>query len=431
MDVKKIIKDFREQLTQNALESEGLFIPLGIIGFIGFGFYYFVWTNITPTTYENAYLRIVAMILCFGLILKNYWPTKLRRYLPLYWYITLFYIMPFFFTFMIFKNNFSGVWVQNSMTALFFLILLANWLELIILLVLGVFSGYLLYVLTTKSLYFPDNFFGIIFAYLAVLGVGGLFVYIKIQKQKEKLKTMRTLAVDIAHELRTPLLAINLAADNIKYYLADLIFAYGLAKEAKLPIKELPQSQFKTLSIAVDDIEAETNYSNTIINMMLTNVEQQNIKASDFRTCSIAKCIDEALRRYPFQSDERALVHWDEKNDFEFIGQELLTIHILFNLLKNAIYYIRTAHKGDIHIWLELGNKDNKLYFRDTGMGIAADILPKIFDLFFSRTYHGSGIGLAFCKMVMQSYGGGIDCVSVEGEFTEFVLSFPVHLVKR
>src|SRR5207248_1330446 len=106
-------------------------------------------------------------------------------------------------------------------------------------------------------------------------------------------------------------------------------------------------------------------------------------------------------------------------------GQKVLTIHILFNLLKNAIYYIRTAHEGDIHIWLELGKKHNKLHFRDTGKGISADILPKIFDLFFSKTYHGSGIGLAFCKMVMQSYGGNIECDSVEGEFAEFILNFP------
>jgi len=53
-------------------------------------------------------------------------------------------------------------------------------------------------------------------------------------------------------------------------------------------------------------------------------------------------------------------------------------------------------------------------------------MLPKIFDRFFSSTHHGSGIGLAFCKLVMQAYGGNITCQSQQGEFTEFVLSFPV-----
>lgn len=65
------------------------------------------------------------------------------------------------------------------------------------------------------------------------------------------------------------------------------------------------------------------------------------------------------------------------------------------------------------------------MHFRDSGTGISADILPKIFDLFFSQTHHGSGIGLAFCKIVMESYGGKIECKSAEGEFTEFILSFP------
>lgn len=82
-------------------------------------------------------------------------------------------------------------------------------------------------------------------------------------------------------------------------------------------------------------------------------------------------------------------------------------------------------NKGNIQIWLERGNKYNELHFRDTGQGISADILPKIFDLFFTRTYHGSGIGLALCKTVMRRCGGKIECVSVEKEFTEFTLFFP------
>jgi len=423
--LKTIFVNFWFSIVTSAKKSEHQYVPLAIIGLFSFVGYYFIWHTITPGEYENIYLRLLGGFLCFCLIFKDYWPKAIKPILPLYWYTTLLYCFPFFFAFMLFKNPSSYVWLITMMTGLFFLMLLTNWVALTILTILGVGLAWIAYITTTDIVHLQTLFLKTLPTYITVLVAGGIFIYRTEVVQSEKLKTMRALAMDIAHELRTPLLAINLAADNIKYYLTDLTFAYGLAKEAKLPIKELPPSQFKILSSSLDDIEAETNYSNTVINMILANVEQQNIKATDFEKCSISRCIDEALRRYPFQSDEKSLIRWDGKNDFSFMGQELSTIHVLFNLLKNSIYYIREAHKGDIHIWLELGGKYNKLHFRDTGKGISADILPKVFDLFFSNTYHGSGIGLAFCKMVMQSYGGEIECESAEGEFTEFILSFP------
>jgi signal transduction histidine kinase len=51
--------------------------------------------------------------------------------------------------------------------------------------------------------------------------------------------------------------------------------------------------------------------------------------------------------------------------------------------------------------------------------------LPHIFDSFFTtESSTGTGVGLAFSKMVMQSHQGKIECASVEGEYTEFILSF-------
>ena len=117
-------------------------------------------------------------------------------------------------------------------------------------------------------------------------------------------------------------------------------------------------------------------------------------------------------------------MHW-KKSDFSFKGDELLMIHLLFNLLKNALYYIKVAGKGDIHIWCDQNEKHNILHFKDTGQGIAKKDLPHIFERFFTKTPHGTGIGLAFCKMVMNSLGGDITCSSHEKEFAEFTLLFP------
>jgi signal transduction histidine kinase len=63
----------------------------------------------------------------------------------------------------------------------------------------------------------------------------------------------------------------------------------------------------------------------------------------------------------------------------------------------------------------------------DTGSGIPQQALPHIFAPFFStkRTSGGAGMGLTFCKRVMEAFGGSIRCESAEGEYTTFALEFP------
>ncbi|MFT7099308.1 MAG: signal transduction histidine kinase [Rickettsiales bacterium] len=65
------------------------------------------------------------------------------------------------------------------------------------------------------------------------------------------------------------------------------------------------------------------------------------------------------------------------------------------------------------------------LHFKDDGIGIAADQLEFIFDDFFtSNKKGGTGIGLPFCKRVMNSFGGDISCKSEMGKGAEFCLRF-------
>jgi signal transduction histidine kinase len=135
--------------------------------------------------------------------------------------------------------------------------------------------------------------------------------------------------------------------------------------------------------------------------------------------------VEEALTEYPFLGDDRSMVTTQFDEDFEFKGNSLLIKHILFNLLKNSIYYVKAANKGDITIKAATVDGRHTLSFKDTGAGIAPDILPHIFDKFYSNTKYGTGIGLAFCRSVMKGLGGDITCKSQYGEYTEFILTFP------
>lgn len=157
---------------------------------------------------------------------------------------------------------------------------------------------------------------------------------------------------------------------------------------------------------------------------MLMNL-REDFKDAAIETCTIKKCVEEALKHYPFFPKDRELLHIQLDENFEFKGNPLLIKHIFFNLLKNSIYYVKDADKGEITIKTYQENGINVLSFKDTGTGIAPNILPHIFDKFYSRTKYGTGIGLAFCKSVMKSLDGDIACNSQYGEYTEFILTFP------
>jgi signal transduction histidine kinase len=118
-------------------------------------------------------------------------------------------------------------------------------------------------------------------------------------------------------------------------------------------------------------------------------------------------------------------VKWNREVNFHFWGDKTLMVHTLFNLFKNSLYYIHAAKKGIIEIWCEKKEDGNILHFKDTGKGILSDALPKLFEKFYTTTYHGTGLGLAFCKLAMTGFGGSIKCTSEYGEFTEFEMIFP------
>jgi PAS domain S-box-containing protein len=239
------------------------------------------------------------------------------------------------------------------------------------------------------------------------IGVFGFSVDITPQKQLEKMtsraETLRLISASMAHELRTPLRTIDAGLHYLQDQLADR----------------------KDLLEVIEDSRDETKAAFNVIDMLLIKADWSKISSTKFKSCSISECVENAISRYPFDGADRSLVGVKLDEDFSFHGDQELMAHVLFNLLKNAIYYIKVAGKGEVQIWASKAGKYNELHFKDTGSGISSKVLPHIFEKFYTKTPHGTGVGLAFCKLVMESFGGKIDCSSKEGEFAEFVLYFP------
>ncbi|MBX9804159.1 MAG: HAMP domain-containing histidine kinase [Alphaproteobacteria bacterium] len=239
---------------------------------------------------------------------------------------------------------------------------------------------------------------------------------------------MKSLAGTIAHEMRTPFLGIRASVGGIQKFLPPLIEGYHKAKDAQLDINPISEKNLHQLTETPENLTKITQSASMVIDMLLMTLKDDSFTDKNFETCFIGKCVTDMFHDYPLTSEQKALISWKDTPDFSFYGNKLLMKHVLFNLLKNALYYVKAANKGDVSLWTETTSSGNYLYFKDTGKGMPSSMVTHIFDRFYSHTQHGTGIGLAFCKSVMESFGGTILCESKEGEYTTFILKFPISM---
>jgi PAS domain S-box-containing protein len=123
--------------------------------------------------------------------------------------------------------------------------------------------------------------------------------------------------------------------------------------------------------------------------------------------------------------------------DFEKTGalpQVLADPHqmmqVFLNLILNAEQAIREVReKGTLRI--RLGKTDHTVWasFQDDGPGIAPEILPNIFDPFYTtkRPGRGTGLGLSICKAVLKEHGGNVEATSIPGGGAIFTVSLPIQ----
>ena len=103
---------------------------------------------------------------------------------------------------------------------------------------------------------------------------------------------------------------------------------------------------------------------------------------------------------------------------------------VIINLVANAINY--TPSGGSVQVTTELTDSFVVMTIEDTGIGIAADELPHIFERFYRsdtarQTANGTGLGLPIVREIVELHEGRIDVQSTPGEGTVFRVSLPIE----
>jgi two-component system, CAI-1 autoinducer sensor kinase/phosphatase CqsS len=242
---------------------------------------------------------------------------------------------------------------------------------------------------------------------------------------RHSLMSPMAVAATVAHEMRTPLASIRMQADALSELLPEVSKLYQLARAHGLLDNNHDSPADHRLLTLTRGMSQQVARLNVVIDMMLASSRMEKIDSSTFERHSMQACVTEAVASYPFQGKERDRVSVDVLGDYEFFGSDTLMVCVLFNLIKNSLYAIQSVDKGEIKIAVESGDSWHALTFTDTASGIPAAILPRIFDAFFTTKGSGAGIGLAFCQRAVGSFGGRMQCESVEGRHTTFIMEFP------
>ena len=217
----------------------------------------------------------------------------------------------------------------------------------------------------------------------------------------------------LAHELRNPLAPISTALEILKL---PRIEAATLHKT-----RAMMERQVHHLVRLVDDLLDVSRVMRGKIELRRESVELAAVIARAVET--VQPLIEVQGHRLELTlPQESLLVHADP----------VRLAQVVANLLTNAAKY--TEAKG--HIWISARQEDGDLValvVRDDGIGIAADMLPHIFELFVqvdhrsSRAQGGLGIGLTLAKNLVEMHGGTLEAGSAGlGEGCEFIVRLPL-----
>ena len=222
-------------------------------------------------------------------------------------------------------------------------------------------------------------------------------------RRRERLSEMGDMAAGVAHEIRNPLNAIAIAAQRLK-----LEFAPGVDKD-----------DYDRLTRNILD---ETARLNQILTRFL---ELARVKAAEEAPVDLAEAIGRAIASL---ADEAAAaevtIAYQRHDPVAVRGNRERLQQVFINLFKNSTQ----AMPDGGHITVTVTPDENSrvtIGVADTGPGFAADILPKIFQPYFTTKADGSGLGLALAYKTITECGGEISAANNSGEGAVITIVLP------
>ena len=223
--------------------------------------------------------------------------------------------------------------------------------------------------------------------------------------QSERLAAMGQMIGGFAHELNNPLTSI--------LGMSELLQDSELSETARKQVETLQQQSRRAAEI--------------VKNLMYFSRPPAPGKAS----VDVAELVQRTLHlhAYSLRKSNITVDFLPETGLPPVMGDAHQLMQVFLNLILNSEQAIREVRdKGTLRIRMTGGEKSLAVVFQDDGPGIPAEILPNIFDPFYTtrRPGRGTGLGLSICKAILREHAGNIEAASAPGGGAVFTVTLPV-----
>lgn len=228
------------------------------------------------------------------------------------------------------------------------------------------------------------------------------------EREEEKLRAARLamvgkMAAQIAHEVRNPLSSISLNTELLEDELGDRPSeARELCRAIHAEVNRLTEVTESYLGLRGSKPRLAKESLNAIIGDLVGFVR------NDLATRQVV--LETAL---------------DPEDPTGYIDANQIR-QCLINLVRNAADAVSAKGGGQVVLRTRSDRDRVEIAVEDNGVGIASDILPRLFDPFFSTKKGGNGLGLALTQQIIRDHGGEIHVASRVGRGTTFTLSVPI-----
>ncbi|MBP3410911.1 MAG: PAS domain S-box protein [Clostridia bacterium] len=228
-----------------------------------------------------------------------------------------------------------------------------------------------------------------------------------------RLEQVRTdFAANVSHELKTPLTSIR-----------------GFVETLQNGAIDNPPMAHKFLRIIMMETERLTRLINDILSISKLESGDDEVSVERLRLDKMAFDVADMLSIHASEKEVTINCHMNNE-PVNIMGNSDRVEQMLINLIENGIKYNKPG--GSVTVQVFSNGIEANVAISDTGIGIAEENLPRLFERFYrvdkgrSRQMGGTGLGLAIVKHIIRSMGGEIEVHSKLGEGTEFLITLPL-----
>ncbi|MBN2590881.1 MAG: hypothetical protein JXA96_13535 [Sedimentisphaerales bacterium] len=234
----------------------------------------------------------------------------------------------------------------------------------------------------------------------------------------EQFEQLSKLTGQLAHEIKNPLSTIKVNLKLISEELTDLSSSCLSDMSSERAERTLSRAMRK-----ISVVEKEADRLEQILDSFLRYLDHNEPQLSDV---DLNELVSDMIDFYLPQASSHSITIRQS------LSHEKLSCRLDADMIKQVILNLfinsQQAMSGSGELIIRTFSQDNEVFVQicDTGCGISAEVLPHIFDAYYSSHSQGRGLGLSIAKKIIELHRGTITVESEQGKGTAFTIKLPM-----